>query len=124
MIVAQCAFDRAKRVFHQSFALFDFLRRLLHALGHLFHQMLILFARDRAIGFVARALGFERALRTAAGAVIAQAPSQFIGAEAIGQFLVARTGVNIFGRIETEAALAKQTLGGVGTGVGLGHIRC
>src|SRR5687767_4889971 len=117
MVVAQSAFDRAEGMFDQALALLVFLRRLAHALGHLFHQMFVLLARDGAVGLVACALGFERALFAAAGPVIAQAAAQFIGAEAIGQFLIAGTNINIFAGIETEPALAKQTLGGVGAGI-------
>src|SRR3954452_7235995 len=106
----------------QAFASFVFLRRLGHTLGHLFHQMFVLLARDCAVTLVARAAGLERALFAAAGPVIPQAATQFASAEAIGQFLVTGTDVDISGGIESEAALAKQTLGGVGAGIGLGNV--
>jgi len=120
--VPEEAFDRPEGMFAQLFSQLHNFGMCLNSRRHRLQDRFILFTRNGPVALVPGALGFERAARAAAGPVVAHLPVFFIGAEAISQLLARRTDIDILLRIVSETALAKQTLGGVGAGVGLGHV--
>src|SRR5436190_15254544 len=85
--------------------------------------MFVGFAGDSPVGFVACALFLQSASFAAAGRIIPQLTSQFIGAESIGQFSVGRADIHILVRVVAELALAIHSYRCVGAGVGLGNER-